>query len=513
MFLSQEGIYEGSLQAGLRLAEVPESEGGWGEYFAETDGADLRIEDPVLRAQTALMLENAKRWLATKCGKRLDESGRLQIDEATRSAVVGGFSDYLFPIIRAGFPTNPVNDLVSVQPTTRRTASVVYFNWVVGSDKGSYAQGQKLFDANTGSQDAGYNFSNEVIDAELTGALGGNGDTYTGTLAFNDGGGIRPGSVQLSIAATGGTAVLSDDGQGGFLASSGPVTTLSASSINYSTGAFSVTNNTGSVDFLAAGSAANSATYRWDSEGSSSVPQIDVQITTSTVETERRALKMSYSIEAMQDIMSEFGVSLEPNLVSGAAEQMNHEIARQVIAEIWDSAPYAATFKTTVPTGLTRADYFQDLVYALNIASNNIESRTQKGYGNWLVVDDLAANVIETLPSSMFVAAPRPASVMGLHMIGTLAGKYRVYKDIKMNGLPGANVSQVSSGAVTGNILMGFKGSQFYEAGFVWSPYNLLYTTPSLTTANFMTEKGMASRYATKLVNPDMYARIQLNTA
>jgi hypothetical protein len=247
---------------------------------------------------------------------------------------------------------------------------------------------------------------------------------------------------------------------------------------------------------------------------------MDVQIITSTVETERRAMKVNYSIEAMQDIMAEFGVSLEPNLVSGAAEQMNNDIARQVIAEMWSAAPAdVATFNTKPSAGLTRADHFQDLVFALNSASNNIESRTAKGYGNWLVGDEYACNIIESMPSSLFVAAPRPASVSGMHFIGTLAGKYKVYKDLKMRDLPSAagtrdlNGDGTADNAVLGNLLMGFKGSQFFEAGFVWSPYNLLYTTPSLTRSNFMTEKGLASRYATKLVNPDMYARIALYEA
>ena len=30
--LSDQGIYEGMLEAGMRLADMPESEGGWSEY-------------------------------------------------------------------------------------------------------------------------------------------------------------------------------------------------------------------------------------------------------------------------------------------------------------------------------------------------------------------------------------------------------------------------------------------------------------------------------------------------
>lgn len=498
MILGTDGLYEGLIEAGLRLADTPEDEGGWQEYFSESDEADLRINDEIMRAHTALMLENAKRWMATKCRKRLDERGRFVIDEVTRSALVGGFSDYIFPIIRAAFPTNPVNELVSVQPTSRRTATVVYWNWVVGRGKGSYHQGMRLFDAQTGKQDSGFNFSNEVIDLETVVTLGAAAATAGGTLQFHDGGGVRPGTVQLDATLTGAGAVqFYDTGNGTFICSAGGVT-VASSSMDYITGVLSITlggGETFTTDPV-------TATYRWDSEGSSSIPQVDVQIISSTVETERRAVLINYSVEAMQDIMAEFGVSLEPNLVSGAAEQINFEIARQIIHEIWLVAPVVATFNKTGPTEFNQQDHFKDLIYTMNQASNRIWARTQKGYGNWVVVDEQAANVIESLPAGMFVAAPRPANVQGLHFIGTLLNRYRVYKDLHLDKEPGASAE--------GNILMGFKGTQFYEAGFVWSPYQLLYTTEALTTGDFLTQKGMASRYATKMVNNLMFVRINL---
>lgn len=497
MLLSDKGIYEGQIEAGLRLADTPTAEGGWSEYFAESAEADMRIKDDLLRANTALLLENCKRWMASACRRKLDDKGRFTIDEATRSALVGGFSDYLFPIIRAAFPTNPINDIVSVQPTTRRTATIAYWNWIVGRGKGSYAQGQRLFDANKGKQDIGFNFSNETIDAENLTALGSANATLTGTLRFADGGGVRPGTVNIAVTlTTAGAKVASDNGNGAFTI---PGITLTSSSINYATGAFSIVISGGDTFTTAVPVAA----YRWDSEGSDLVPQVDVQIVTSTVETERRALVLNYSLESMHDVMQEFGVSLEPSLVQGAAEQMNYEIARQIVHEIWMAAPVVDSFTLAPPsTEYNQQDHFKDLVYSLAKASNSIQSRTQKGFGNFLIVDEGASNIIESLPQGMFVAAPRPANVQGLHFIGTLVNRYRVYKDLYLNKEPGA------SGP--GNILMGYKGTQFFEAGFVWSPYQLMYTTDSLTRANMMTEKGMASRYATKMVNRDMYCRINV---
>lgn len=497
MILTSEGIYEGQIEAGLRLANLPEAEGGWKEYFMETEDADLRIKDDILRAQTAIMLENAKRDMARSLPRSV-ANGITTVDETTRSALVGGFSDYLFPIIRAGFPTNPINELVSVQPTTRRTATIVYWNWIVGTTKGQFTQGQKLFDANTGKQTRDINFSNEVVENEAVAALGGANATDSGVLAFHDGGGIRPGTVAITLVTTGsGTVVFVDNGNGAFIAAG---VTISASSIDYQTGAWSIT--LGALETFTT-AATNTATYRYDSEGSTMTPQVDVQIVTNTVQTERRALKLNYSKEAMQDVMAEFGVSLEPNLVAGAAEQMNYEIARQIIAEMWQVAPVASTFSLTVPGGISQQEHFRDLIFNVQTASNSIWARTQKGYGNWMVIDQGFSNLIESLPASLFVPAPMPPSVHGLHFVGTLLNRFRVYKDLHLDKEPGSSTQ--------GNMLMGFKGSNFFEAGMVWSPYQLMYTTSPLETADFLTQRGLASRYATKMVNPDMYARINLS--
>lgn len=495
--LSQQGMYEGLIEAGNRLAELPEAQGGWREYFNEDEG--LGISDPITRSFTALMLENAKRWVGRLCKGRLNESGQTVINEATRSALVGGFSDYLFPIIRAAFPTNPINDLVSVQPTNRRTATVVYWNWVYASNKGEYYKGQRMFDAITGKQDSGFHYSDNTIQNEaVSGALSGGSTVIDLVLAWNDGGGIIPGTVAIALTTAAGADTFVDNAQGEF--TSIGTTTVASSSINYTTGAVQIT--VGATTFTVG---TGTATYKWDSE-SGTLPEVDVQITTSTVETERRGLKVNYSIEAMQDVMAEFGVSLEPQLVSGAAEQLNFEIARQIVAELWAVAPVVTSFNKSLPTspGYNREAHFRDLLFFLNTASNNIWSRTQKAYGNWMVVDENASSVIESMSGDIWKAAPKPSNVQGLHYIGTLNNKWRVYKDLHLVNLPGSSAD--------GNILMGYKGNQFFEAGFVWSPYQLLYTTDTLTTADFMSQKGMASRYATKMVNPNMYCRVNLTS-
>jgi len=495
---NQNGLYEAMIQGGLRLADLPADEGGWREYFENTDEGNLEIEDPYMRASTALMLENTKRWLFEACGGRFDNEGRCTLDEATQTVLLGGFTNYLFPIIRAAFPTNPLNDLVSVQPTTQKIATVIYWNWIAGSTKGSIIKGQKLFDAITGPYGPVTDYTSENVVGEAAGAGDGATAVISGTLTYHDGGGIRAGSVNISAThSTAGAVTFSDTGNGTFVQSSGTGLTISSSSINYTTGVWSITVSAGNFTV-----AAVTATYAWDSEGSDSLPEYDIQLTSSATEAERRAIKLRYSREAIFDVMQQFGRSLEPDLVAAAAEQLNSEITRQVISDIWALAPVTGTFSIAAPTYYSQQDHFRDFVYYLNQSSNRIWGRTQLGYGNWLVVDEGAANVIESMPVSMFEKAPAVPNRRGVHFIGTLQGQYRVYKDLFL-----VNQSGASS---YGNVLMGYKGQEFYDAGYVWAPYQMLYTTPPLTDANFLTRQGMASRYARKVVNANMYTRISM---
>jgi hypothetical protein len=494
LLIQQTGIYEGILRAGQRLSELPMSKGGWAEYFTECEDGDLRINDPILRSQTAIILENEKRWAAMAAhGRRaVNEDGLLVLDEATVSTMVGGWSDYLFPVLRSSFPNNAINDICSVQPTNRRVATIMYWNFVVGGElsKGTYYPGQRIYDANRGAMDLnGMYFASEYINGETIGTGNGATNPTLTTLRYRDGGGVRPGTVRVMAVVASVVVEAFDNGNGGWLGGL-------AGAIDYRTGALSITwgGNTDAGQPIM-------AFYRWNSEGSSLLPQMDVQVTSTTVETERWGMRINYSREAQFDMLQELGISLEPEIVSAASAKISDEQARKILHEIWTLAPVVGTFPVTGPSEYSQAEHFNDIKYPLNAASNRIWGRTQKGYGNWIVVDELAANLIESLPTG-WVAAPRPANPSGLHFIGTLHGKFRVYKDLGLVNEPNASAY--------GNMLMGFKGNEFWEAGVVWSPYLLLYTTDTLETADFMRQKGMASRAAMKVVNPDFFVRINL---
>jgi hypothetical protein len=62
-------------------------------------------------------------------------------------------------------------------------------------------------------------------------------------------------------------------------------------------------------------------------------------------------------------------------------------------------------------------------------------------------------------------------------------------------------------------ILVGFRGTQFLETGAVYAPYIPLVMTPLVyDPTNFTPRKGVMTRYAKKIVRPEFYGLIQVES-
>ena len=85
----------------------------------------------------------------------------------------------------------------------------------------------------------------------------------------------------------------------------------------------------------------------------------------------------------------------------------------------------------------------------------------------------------------------------GVTNIGSISNRYDVYKNPYMT----ENV-----------ILMGFKGSNFFETGAVYAPYVPLIMTPLVyDPTNFTPRRGVMTRYAKKLVRPEFYGKVVID--
>ena len=466
-----QNAYRGEIEIGMQLAESAPLR----EFFT----GDLSLEDDECRAQTAILMENCRRWLAG-------------LHENVRSVTVGGFQDYLLPIIRASFPNNPIRDLVSVQPMTRRNGTVFWLNYLIGTTKGAaFKKGDKYFDANSGWQGV-TDYTDEHVTDETQPDTAAASATTSGQTQWPY---ARPGTVRIVIDDTT-PYVLTDDSNGGLVKQSGGALTVSSSSFNYVTGVWTVT-----MSAPLPATETVTITYDFDGEQQTEIPKLTISLASSSIESKRRALAYNYSAEAEQDFMAEWNMNLDRFIVNGCSQALIAETAGEIVKDLWSMAGAAvATFSLTIPSGVTKKEHFSDITYELNTTSGSIYDATQRAEGNWLIVDIKAASIIKTIGRPQWEPSGAGPSQQGLVLIGTLDG-LPVYQYKQLASMPGASS--------LGNILMGYKGPEFWDAGYVWAPYQALYMSVP-ANAGFITDKALATRYAKKRVNANMYKRINI---
>lgn len=463
---------------GLSLCERGEKEGGWAEYFDADKG--LGMEDEIKKAQTAVMLENARRWIGS-------------LDESTLALTVGGYRDFIFPIVRAAFPNNPINEIVSVQPQTRRNGTIYWMNYVIGQTRGQFKRGQTLFDANNGwTGRVGYTDEKILGESQTNTAAAA---AQSGTLSETP---VRANTVEISVTDGVDTYVLRDNGNGGLTKVSGGAKTISAATINYQTGAWAAT-----FSAALAGAEAVAVDYESNQEGRYVKAQIDIEMQSAGVQALRRAISMRVSMESMQDFQAEFGQDISQTIITGAAQAILADVGGEVVRDLWDMAGTAvATFNIDVPAGINRAEHFRDINWEIQIASGAITDATQRGAATFLIVDQAAANVLITAGATGgFIKAGDDSKGQGLVFLGTFNG-LRVYKYKYMSSFPNASSK--------GNILVGYKGDDWWDTGYVHAPYQQFYTNGPDERADLTRRQAFAMRYAKKRINANMYKRIAL---
>lgn len=144
-------------------------------------------------------------------------------------------------------------------------------------------------------------------------------------------------------------------------------------------------------------------------------------------------------------------------------------------------------------TAISYDQHKATLVDVFTEMSNDIFSRTKRVGANFIVAGINVCTLIESLPSTLWVATSLGSqTINGPHKIGTLAGKWDVYK----NPYYGSD-----------NFLLGYRGSSYLDSGYVYAPYMPLYATPTHVEDDFIFRKGLATSYGQIMLNNLLYAK------
>ena len=243
------------------------------------------------------------------------------------------------------------------------------------------------------------------------------------------------------------------------------------------------------------------ATYRrYDSlEFEDQIGEVSFDLSSVTVSVTERKLRATWSPELAQDVSAFHNIDAEAELTALLSEQIAAEVDREILRDLRKGAAWKAKWdynewkyggaSGTTLQGYTQKDWNQTLITKINQVSAQIHKTTLRGGANWIVVSSEVSAVFDDL-EYFHVSNAHPEQDqynMGIEKVGTLAGRYQVYRDPYFPA---------------GKILIGHKGKSLLDAGYIYAPYVPLQLTPTMYNPFNMTPiKGIMTRYAKKMVN------------
>ena len=245
------------------------------------------------------------------------------------------------------------------------------------------------------------------------------------------------------------------------------------------------------------------------------IPEINIKVDSVAVTAMTKKLKAKWTPELGQDLNAYHNLDAEVELTQILSEQIALEIDREIVNDLiqgatagtyyWSRSPGLFVDRTTgaevgastkAPdfTG-TVSEWYETLLETVNDVSAQIHRKTLRGGANFLVTSPEVANILEfTAGFRASVTADADRGNAGAVNVGSISKKWDVWVDPYFP----RNV-----------ILVGRKGGSFLESGYVYAPYVPLQVTPTIFgTEDFVPRKGVMTRYAKKMVRPDMYGLV-----
>lgn len=239
------------------------------------------------------------------------------------------------------------------------------------------------------------------------------------------------------------------------------------------------------------------------------IPEIEVELGSEPITAKTRKLKAKWTPEFAQDLNAYHSIDAEAELTSLLSDYIAMEIDLEIMDmliqdaatterwsalnnKVWNGTGWATS---TSEFFNTQGQWFQTLGTKIQKVSNKIHQKTLRGGANFLVVAPEVATILESIPGyAADTNGDKMEFAMGVQKVGQLNSRFQVYKNPYMTERA---------------ILLGYRGSQFLEAGAVYAPYIPLIMTPLVyDPETFTPRKGLMTRYAKKMVRPEFYGRI-----
>lgn len=509
------------------------------------------------------LLEGMKGQEANNMSMLLENQAKQLVVEASSTAAstnmsfAGGtgeqWAGIALPLVRKVFGQIAAQEFVSVQPMNLPSGLVFYLDFQYGDTKAPFAANTSLYGTATsnfgnaaegGLYGAGrYSYSTNthkvssitataasasLADIKFDSALSASaaaGEIKKLTVATSSLSGMDPLAVRSFVITSGSVAVADNlnalhsyDGGANVVlfvtASTAELDALDAFVVDYSKATTAGTRG----DFEAGNSGAY--TNDWDASVANeiSIPEINIQMKSEAIVAKTKKLKAVWTPEFAQDLNAYQSIDAEAEVTNMLSEYISLEIDLEILDmliqdaaagdEYWSAVNNRTIVGNETSAGSfgdagffnTQGQWFQTLGTKMQKLSNIIHQRTLRGGANFVVVSPTVATIIESIPgfaSNSDGDVSKASYAFGVQKAGQMNSRYTVYKNPYMK---------------ENTILMGFRGSQFLEAGAVFAPYIPLIMTPLVYDPDtFTPRKGLLTRYAKKMLRPEFYGRIFVN--
>ena len=424
----------------------------------EAEGLE-NIKDNHRRAVTAQLLENQERFLREERAFLSEAPPTVNTDPSTAGTAgfsggaaaggpVAGFDPVLISLIRRAMPNLVAYDLAGVQPMNGPTGLIFAMRSKYDNQQGTEA----LFNEPDSAFSA-QNSAASLNQGDYTGATDGDSSVGFGTTAQS---GTNPSILN------GGAANAYNTGQG------------------FKTQDSEALGDAAANDFR---------------EMAFSIEKVSVTA-------KSRALKAEYSLELAQDLKAIHGLDAEAELANILSTEILAEINREIIRTIYKVAEAGAQTNTatagafdldTDSNGRWMVEKFKGLIFQLERDANAIAQRTRRGKGNIILCSADVASALTAagqLDYTPALSSNLQVDDTGNTFAGTLNGRYRVYIDPFA-----ANLSADQY------YVMGYKGSNPYDAGLFYCPYVPLQMVRAVGQDTFQPKIGFKTRYG-MVANP-----------
>ncbi len=448
------------------------------------------------------------------------------------------------PLVRKVFGQIAAQDFVSVQPMNLPSGLVFFLDFQYGTHKSPFLTGSSMYGdvsgfASNGTEGGLYGagrFGYSVNDKEATAVTHTSASAEWSDLNFDSAyssSTVVPSDYLIFSVTQSSLPNLDLEGVRSFSMKSGSAvvnvaafTKVDGSNVKFAVKQSDITDG-GDVNVVyqlapvdnARGDFEDGNTALNSGNSAISIPEINVEMKSSAIVAKTRKLKAVWTPEFAQDLNAYHALDAEAELTSILSEYISLEIDLEILdmlienasagTEVWSAKNDRGYTDisgngTHVNLGFynSQGQWFQTLGTKIQKLSNVIHQRTLRGGANFMVLSPKVSTIIESIPGFAGDAdgdVEKSTYAFGVQKIGAMGGgKIKVYKNPYMT---------------ENQILLGFRGSQFLESGAVFAPYIPLIMTPLVYDPDtFTPRKGLLTRYAKKMVRPEFYGLIKVES-